>query len=258
LALAPRSNNISQKPIFIVGMPRSGTTLVEHILSAHPDVEGIGEKTYIGNMAKNIASEIGSVTFFPQCISEINRNQLSQFAKEQEEHLQEFSCTAKRISNKLPENFFYLGLISLIFPKARIIHCQRRPSDTIISIFLQNFIDPLDFSHKIENIISYYHEYLRLMNHWRQVIDLEILEIGYEELVLEQEQGSRQLLKFIDLEWNPACLDFHRQQRLVLTASRDQLKRPIYKSSLNRWRNYEKQLSPWLTELNQLNKITGY
>ncbi len=258
LALTPRSNNMSQKPVFIVGMPRSGTTLVEHILSAHPAVEGIGEKPYIGVMAENIAEKIGSANSFPEYITEINRDQLSQLAHEQEERLQEFSLAAKRIINKLPENFLYLGLINLIFPKARIIHCQRRPSDTIISIFLQNFIDPLNFSHKIEDIIFYYHEYLRLMSHWRQVIDLEILEISYEELVQEQEQRSRQLLSFIDLEWNQSCLDFHQQQRLVLTASRDQVKRPIYKSSLARWRNYEKQLSPWLAELNHLNKITGY
>ena len=258
LSYAPRSQNRTQKPVFIVGMPRSGTTLVEQILSAHPKIEGIGEKPYIVTLANDVAAKIGSANCFPECITGINRDQLSAFSKEQEEHLEDFSPKAKRICNKLPTNLLYLGLISLIFPKARIIHCQRRPSDTIISIFLQNFINPLEYSHKIEDIIFYYHEYLRLMEHWRQVIDLEMLETSYEELVLEQEKLSRKFLKFVDLEWHPACLEFYRQPRLVLTASRDQVKRPIYRSSLERWRNYEKQLAPWLPELKQLDKIAGY
>ncbi len=258
LAHAPRSNNYSQRPIFIIGMPRSGTTLTEQILAAHPDIEATGEKPYIGILADKLPAILATTQTFPECLTQIDSNQLTILANEEEERLREFSLEAQRITCKLPGNFFYLGLISLLFPQARIIHCQRRPADTIISIFLQNFVDPLSFSHQIEDLIFYYQEYRRLMAHWHRVIDLEIFTLNYEDLVLSQEQQSRQMLQFTDLKWNPECLDFHNQPRLVLTASRDQVKRPIYKSSLERWLNYAKPLAPWDKELKKLNEVSGY
>ena len=254
----PTSENLSEKPVFIVGMPRSGSTLTEQILAAHPDIATAGEQPYISILAEKLPAIIKSTHNFPECLSEINRDNLTLLADAEEKRLLEFSPKAQRITCKLPGNFLYLGLIAVLFPKARIIHCRRRPADTIISIFLQNFVAPLSYSHKITDLIHYYQGYRRIMVHWQTTIDLEIFEISYETLVSDQEQQSRKLMQFLDLEWNEACLDFYKQPQLVITASRDQVKRPIYKSSLKRWLNYKEELREWRSELDRLNRDCGY
>ena len=253
----PRSRHCHRRPLFIVGMPRSGTTLIEQVLTSHPQIASLGESAVIIDRIREMKKEhnLDDRNFL---FHHLNPEILDVWATEEEERLSDYAPEASLVINKLPGNFLYLGIIDLLFPGARIIHCRRRPADTIISIFLQDFIDPPEYSHTISDLIFYYHHYLTLMEHWQRVLDLEIIEIHYEQLVTHLEQETRRLLNFLELEWDPACLNFHKKQRLIKTASRDQVRKPLYRKSLDRWRNYQEQLIPWIKELQRLDRRAGY
>lgn len=242
LPVLPRAGNHDQRPIFIVGMPRSGTSLTEQILASHPDVYAAGELGHITDLANGLRGADGGK--YPAALVNLSQQELERLAAQYLRKLDELAPDAPRITDKMPQNFLYLGLITLLFPKAIIIHCRRNPLDTCLSIYFQNFSWGYDWGTDLENIARYYLQYERLMNHWQEVIGSAIFHLQYEVLVADQEESTRQLLAHCGLEWNDACRDFHKTKRWVTTASFDQVREKMYTSSVERWRNYRPHIEP--------------
>jgi tetratricopeptide (TPR) repeat protein len=225
----------SERPVFIVGMPRSGTTLAEQILASHPEVHGAGEQLYWSFAADvEAAAPPGERA---ATIVGLGREYLATLAT--------LSAAASRVIDKLPSNFRNLGLIHAALPRARIIHLERDPLDTCLSIYFQGFTAGHPYATDFEDLAHYYREYRRLMAHWRATLPPEtLLEMRYESLVDDPEGWSRRMLAHIGLPWDPRCLEFHRTERPVLTASRWQVRQPLGKGSVGRWRRYERYLGP--------------
>jgi len=247
LATAPRGRSDSQRPIFIVGMPRSGTSLVEQILASHPAVFGAGELSHIGDFVAELAAPRG--LRYPLCFQGLVQSDVDRLANRYLEHLARLDAEAAHVTDKLPQNFQHLGLIALLFPHTRVIHCVREPRDTCLSTYFQLFYQVHTYATDLANIGVYYKAYDRLMAHWKNVLDLPILEVSYADVVADQERMSRKLVEFCGLEWTDRCLAFHETKRVVTTCSYDQVRRPVYSSSVGRWRNYEKYLDPLLRAL---------
>lgn len=247
----PRSRIHSELPVFIVGMPRSGTTLVEQILASHPDVFGAGELGDIPKIAATVSAAIRTATPYPHCVGELKQQTVDELSQSYLSVLTKFSRTAKRITDKMPHNFLNLGIISLLFPKARVIHCLRDPIDTCLSIYSLPFNIAHPYADDLAHLGDYYRQYRRLMAHWKSVLSIPVLEIQYEELVANQEIWSRKLVEFCGLEWDERCLRFHETARIASTHSYDQVRRPIYKKSVARWKNYERHLTPLITALGE-------
>lgn len=240
----------SRVPIFVLGMPRSGTTLTEQVIASHPDVHGAGELTYLLGIAqRKVAS-----TPFPENWGLLSREQLTSWGNEYVQALRRHAPEAQRITDKMPQNFLALGLIHLMMPNAKIIHVKRNPVDTCLSCFTKAFSNKnVKFSYDLAELGQYYRNYSRLMEYWAQVLPAgTFLDLQYEELVADQETQARRLIEYCGLEWDPACLDFHKNERSVRTASVAQVRKPVYKSSVERWRSYEKHLGPLLDELGDL------
>lgn len=232
-----RTHATSSRPIFIVGMPRSGTSLAEQILASHPAVFGAGELPYWTYASATHQSALGPL--HEDVVEMLSQNYLRL--------LDDISPDTRRVIDKTPTNFLYLGMIHAALPKARIIHMRRHPIDTCLSIYFQNFNTGHPYTKDLGDLAHFYAEYRRLMRHWRDALPEEtMLEVPYESLVDEPETWSRAMLEFIDLPWDARCLDFHLTRRAVITASRWQVKQQIGKSSVGRWRNYEKFVGPLL------------
>jgi tetratricopeptide (TPR) repeat protein len=228
--------NTSVRPVFIVGMPRSGTSLAEQILASHPAVFGAGELAFWKNAAVRRASAQQD---------EMTVSTSDKTAEEYLSLLQSFSPDALRVVDKMPGNFLYLGLIHATFPNARIIHMQRNPIDTCLSIYFQHFNATHVYANDLEDLAHYYTEYFRTMEHWRATLPANsILHVPYEGLVDDQESWSRKMLEFIGLPWDARCIDFHRNERKISTVSNWQVRQKISKSSVDRWLNYEKFVGP--------------
>lgn len=235
-----KKGNSSELPVFIVGMPRSGTTLVEQIISSHPVVFGAGELTYWGERDKKLKT------------GNYSEGEVMAAATDYLGILQGFSSTALRVTDKMPLNFMHLGLIHGAFPQARIIHCRRNPVDTCLSIYFQKFESYHPYAHDLEDLACFYREYERLMGHWRAILPPGVYtEVQYEELVEDQEGQSRRLVEFCGLEWDGRCLDYHNSGRAVKTASNWQVRQPIYRSSKERWRNYQGFIEPLMALLDE-------
>lgn len=245
LSTAPRASNSSARPIFIVGMPRSGTTLVEQILASHPDVYGAGELTQINQLALDLLQTSERPGYEElQALKEITRQGLDRAAERYLQYLEKLAPDKSRVTDKMPHNFQYLGLIQLLFPQARIIHCKRNPMDTCFSIFTYAFNEVHTYAMDLQHLGEHYRKYEQLMDHWKKVLQLPLFEINYEDLVADQEVQSRKLIEFCALTWDDRCLRFYENKRVVNTISYDQVRRPIYKRSIERWRHYEKFLAP--------------
>jgi tetratricopeptide (TPR) repeat protein len=230
--------NASERPVLIVGMPRSGTTLAEQILASHPAVYGAGELNFWPR---------ASAGYETACRAESASAALQPLANDYLQVLQDRSGDALRVVDKMPVNFQYLGLIHAAFPKARIIHMRRNPIDTCLSIYFQNFSIVQSYTHDLEDLAHFYAEYRRLMAHWESTLPSDaILHVPYEALVEEQETWSRRMLEFVGVPWDPRCMDFHQTPRTVLTASLWQVRQRINKSSVARWHNYEQFVGPLL------------
>ena len=243
--LAERASwgNLSGKPIFIVGMPRSGTTLVEQILASHPDVIGAGELRDIHNLARSLSGRLDTTTPYPDCVAEMDVESLRETAQLYLDRLDTLGGKARCVVDKAPANFRHLGFIALLFPRARIIHCRRNALDVCLSCYFQDFpFQP--FSHDLETIGVYYREYERLMAHWRRAVSIPMLDVHYEDIVADTEASSRRIIEFCDLIWDDSCLTFYKADRSVVTSSLWQVRQPIYKSSIERWRRYEGHLDP--------------
>jgi tetratricopeptide (TPR) repeat protein len=237
------SGDPSPAPLFILGMPRSGTTLVEQILASHPKVFGAGELDDLGRLASTLP--------YPQGLPGAGAEQLRQLGARYVERVAARAGGAPWITDKMPSNFSYVGLIRLMLPNARIIHTRRHPVDTCLSCFSQLFVGTGQaFSYELGELGRYWCEYDSLMAHWRQVLpDGAMIEIDYADLVTDLETQARRLLAFCGIEWDDACLAFHRTKRPVLTASVAQVRRPVYRSSVGKWRAYERHLDPLLAAL---------
>ena len=226
----------SELPVLVVGMPRSGTSLAEQILASHPDVRGVGEVPFwdraYGAFGKAGLDEAAAARVLP----DIARDYLLQLGEAQ---------GAKRIVDKMPANFLYLGLVHATFPKARIIHMRRHPIDTCLSIYFQNFFGMGPYANDLEDLAHYYTQYLRVTDHWRTLLpSTAFLEVPYEALIEDQETWTRRMLEFVGLPWDPRCLNFHETDRVVITASKWQVRQKIHGGSAGRWRHYARYVQP--------------
>jgi tetratricopeptide (TPR) repeat protein len=241
--------NSAASPIFIVGMPRSGTTLLEQILSSHPDVEGAGELRDLTSIAGTISQHHPDKTEFPAYIDTVPSQIIAGFGDAYAKRVGGLFPNAKQIVDKMPHNFQFMGLISLMLPNAKIIHAKRNPLDTCLSCYFQRFRSSQEFSYKLEHLGLYFQQYERLMQHWTDVLPIPYYTAEYEELVENPESKVRELLEFCGLEWHDNCLDFHQTKRPVTTASNHQVRQPVYKTSVDRWRRYENHIQPLMDAL---------
>jgi hypothetical protein len=244
MARMPRASIRSERPVFIVGMVRSGTSLVEQILASHPAVYGAGELPDIIQTVLSLHTVLGTEQHYPQCLSKLTQEKTDWLAQQYLGHLASLSPDAARVIDKMPGNFMHLGFIELLFPGARIIHCMRDPLDTCLSAYFQDFSRTHQYSYDLSNLGAFYREYLRVMQHWREVLKLPMLEVRYEELVANQEAVTRRMVEFCGLEWDERCMQFHKAKRYVATASYDQVRQPLYNKSAGRWKHYERFLEP--------------
>ncbi len=228
--------------IFIVGMPRSGTSLIEQILASHPDVAGVGERKEIAQMTERLPALLGQD--YPRGISRLNAAQVTELSKSYLDTMRRASGAATRTVDKMMTNFLHLGLIALLFPKATLVHSVRHSWDTCLSCYFQDFSHRPGWAGDLGVIAEYYKHYRRLMEHWSNVLPIAIHNVRYEELVTDQERTTRELLRHCHLDWNAACLEFHRTDRVVQTASNWQVRQPLNTRSIDRWRRYEKHLDP--------------
>ncbi|MDP3482189.1 MAG: sulfotransferase [Sulfuricella sp.] len=243
------AGDASPVPIFVLGMPRSGTTLTEQIIASHPDVHGAGELPDLLAIAQRAVAGAS----YPQNMQAIDRAQLTAWGADYVAGLQQRAPDARYITDKMPANFFAVGLIHLMLPNAKIIHVNRNPVDTCLSCFTRLFNRKQNQTYDLAELGRYYVDYARLMEHWRKVLPAgSFLDVRYEDIVADQEAQTRSMIEHCGLEWNDACLDFHKHKRSIRTASVTQVRQPIYSSSVERWRPYEKFLGPLLDALGDL------
>ncbi len=238
-----RFGSDSQLPVFIVGMPRSGTTLIEQILSSHAEVHGAGEVEAFPGVSHSIAEQLKDAGPPPDCMTFIDKKMVEEFSAQYLQELTLQSPSAARVTDKQPGNFVRIWLIKTLFPDARIVDCQRNPLDNCLSLFFHCFT-PLTCSFELTELGQYYLDYQRLMSHWQKLFPGEIFTVQYEELVMDQEGISKQLIDYLGLEWDEKCIDFHNNERNVMSPSNMQVRQPIYDSAMNRWKNYEKHIQP--------------
>lgn len=251
----PRAGNQSQLPVFIVGMHRSGTSLVEQILASHPDVHGAGELSALTQMLFSLPGMPGVDSHYIDSLSRLTVESLDSLSDKHIQYLLTLGGEAQRVTDKMPGNFMYLGFIEQAFPGARIIHCRRDPLDTCLSGYFQNFGGAQTYMNDLGDLGFVYRCYLRMMAHWRQVLTLPILEVQYEELVMRPQMVIRDLVDFCGLPWNERCLSFHSSERYVNTASYDQVRQPMYTRSVGRWKHYERHLWPLREALEKLHDM---
>jgi tetratricopeptide (TPR) repeat protein len=246
------ASSASEEPVFIIGMPRSGTSLTEQILASHPAVFGAGEVRFWDRAFAGLEERAFAGVEDPARPGEElapHREdpgaRLADLGQRYLQRLRERAGTALRITDKMPANFFYAGLIHAVLPRARIIHLQRHPLDTCLSVYFQNFFNVSPYANDLNHLAHYYGQYLRIMAHWRSVLpEHALLEVPYEGLVQDAQLWTRRMLEFIGLPWDPQCLEFHQTRRSVITASKWQVRQKINSGSVGRWRNYEKHLAP--------------
>lgn len=235
----------STRPVFVIGMNRSGTSLVEQILASHSQVFGAGELAAINRLAVNLPTSLNSSIEYPACLSQLDANAIHTAASQYLQFVAQRDDQAIRVIDKMPANFLHLGLIATLFPNAHIIHCKRAPLDVCLSIYFNRFAESNHYAYDIDNIAAYYADYERLIDHWKKVIRVEILDVQYEGLLSGLEHESRRMLEYCGLAWENACLEFHKSGRPVRTASSWHVRQPLYKTGMERWRHY----IPHLTRL---------
>ncbi len=238
----------SKKPIFVVGMPRSGTTLTEQIFASHRDVFGAGELEYMARTMRRAFLMSGEAPT-PAAYRKLSANAWRILGNQYIKLTQRKAPIADRVADKMPHNYEQLGLIAMTLPNAKVIHIKRQAPDTCFSCFTHDFNEFHSYNRDLRNAGLYYRQYERVMEHWKEVLPIEIFNLKYEDLVSEPEDTIRKMLDFADLDWDENCLNFHKLKRRVATPSNTQVTQPMYKKSKDRWRNYEKHLVPLLEAL---------
>lgn len=249
LAQATSAGPAGPAPVFVVGMLRSGTTLVERILASHPAVCSLGETGWVEEMRQRAFELTGSD--FPANLSQLSEGQLKQLRTGYTGRWPRHALDAVYMLDKNPTNFMYLGLMARVFPDAKIVHCRRDARDSCLSVYFQNFAHPyINYAYDLEEIGHYYNGYAEVMRHFKRLLPPGMLhEVGYEDLIADQEKTTRGLLEALGLPWDPRCLQFHAQRDTIATASLWQARQPLYKESVGRWRHYERHLAPLLKTL---------
>jgi tetratricopeptide (TPR) repeat protein len=246
----PFEGNPSNVPVFIVGMPRSGSTLVEQILSSHPQVFGAGEVKILNRSLGMLRDRFPSIPKFPAMVAALEPAHFSQIADTYLAEVQSKADGAARITDKLLTNFFFVGLIQLLYPNAKIIHTRRNPVDTCLSAYTKLFKDDMPHSYDFGELGRYYRKYEELMRHWDEVLPAGVMmTVDYEAVTEDLEGNARALVDHVGLKWDKACLAFHTSTRAVKTASVVQVRKPVYKTSVDRWRRYGEGLAPLLEAL---------
>lgn len=257
---AGRPESISERegPIFIVGMPRSGTSLVEQVLSAHPAVHGGGERGDLDRIARRVQQVTGSRLRYPRCAADLKSESTAMLAQEYLASGPRPGPGERRVTDKLPANFLHLGFIAHLFPNAALVHCRRDPRDVALSVFFQQFAEGHVWAYDFADIAAFSAAHQRLMAHWRRVLPRSFLEVDYEVLVRDPEPVCRRLLEHCGIEWDPRCLQFHRHRRVVATASNWQVRQPLYASSAGRWRLYAPHLPELVESLEHAGVVLPY
>ena len=237
-----------ERPVFILGMPRAGTTLVEQIAASHPQVYGAGELTFFPEQLPALLRRAGQTSTYPRGIGR-RLNELGALAPRYLAVLASRAGQARRVSDKMPYNFLYLGVIAALFPRARVVHCTRHPLATCHSIFTRDLTGSHPYSYDLAGLAAAYAGYRRLMDHWREVLKVPMLDLDYEALVDDQQGETRRLIEFLGVPWDPACLHFHESRRAVATASQWQVRQPLYTDARDHWRQYRAQLAPLASAL---------
>jgi tetratricopeptide (TPR) repeat protein len=231
----------SEVPVFVVGLPRSGTTLVEQILASHSRVFGAGEIKLVRDTKAALG---GQDADFIEGLGRLDRATAGRLASRHWERLRALDPAALRIVDKMPENYLYLGLLASLFPRAKLIHCRRDLRDVALSCWMTHFRE-IRWANDQRHIASRFHEYRHMMEHWRKVLPVPLLEVDYEETVADLEGVARKLVAWCGLAWEPACAAFHQAKRPVRTASAAQVRQPVYRTSVERWKHYRQALA-WL------------
>jgi hypothetical protein len=244
------SGDTSWSPIFIVGMPRSGTTLLEQVLASHSKVFGAGELETFKEAINECVESQRILPAYPLLVDFLSPEHILRIGQTYTTQARALAPEAPHIVDKMPLNFMFVGLIHLALPNARIIHMRRDPIDTCLSCFSHQFGNGLEWSYELGELGRYYRQYEALMAHWRRVLPQgAMLEVQYEELVADFEPQARRILEYCGLDWDERCLAFHKTQRPVRTASAAQVRQPIYGTSVSRWRPYRQMLQPLLEQL---------
>lgn len=244
VAALPRAAFETDLPVFIVGMPRSGTSLVEQILASHPAVYGAGERKDLNKLVGELQFGRENPAYHLHHLDALSRRVVDRSARRVADAFRAESPRAERVTDKNPVNYLHLGLISVLFPRARVIHCVRDPLDTALSCYFNNIVGVHAFADTLPAVGRWHRSHDRVMRHWASILDLDLLEVRYEDLVADPERHTRRLVDHLGLPWEPACLRFHENRRMVFTPSVDQVRRPVYAGSVGRWRNYERHLGP--------------
>jgi tetratricopeptide (TPR) repeat protein len=231
-------------PIFVVGLPRSGSTLVEQVLASHSCVEGTMELPHILRFVRELDHDKGGSDTYPESVSSLSVDRLIHLGTRFIDETHIYRSGRPRFIDKMPNNFSHIGLIHLILPMATIIDVRRHPMDTCFSAYKQHFAQGQSFTYDLEDLGRYYRSYLELMDHWDRVLPGKVFHLAYEDLVRDTEPSIRKLLAHCGLEFQPACLRFHETQRSVRTASSEQVRVPIYDSSIGHWKHFESELEP--------------
>ncbi len=235
----------SSRPVFIVGMPRSGTSLAEQILASHSQAFGAGELMFWSNASNGYKARLRRATGPIEL-------PLHQFARDYLQLLERLSPDAQRVIDKMPGNFMHLGLLHAALPQARIIHMRRDPIDTCLSIYFQNFSGVIAYANDLQDLAHYYQQYRRIMQHWESVLPAgQVLDVSYEALVADPESSTRRMLEFIGLPWDARCLEFQQNSRSVVTTSRWQVRQKINNASVARWHRYRQHLGPLMSLLQE-------
>lgn len=243
LDFVPSSGNETAQPVFIVGMPRSGTSLIEQIISSHPDAYGAGELSQIWDICDSLCGAEHMLNY-TENLANSSREELAGYAENYLDAIKGLSNGEVRVTDKMPHNFMQLGLIERLFPNATVIHCQRHPFDTCLSIYFRRINENHAYARKLEDLARFYKKYVLLMRHWRKVSSLQILDVKYENMVIDQKAESEKIINHIGLDWSDNVLDYYKSDRIIMTPSHHQASKPIYTSSVHRWKNYQKHIGP--------------
>jgi len=240
-------------PILIVGLPRSGSTLIEQILASHSQVEGTSELPILGNLAQSIGQHRNDGIQYPKAVLDLRNKDWLAYGQQYIDEAQRHRTTSKPFfTDKLPNNFPLIGLLSIILPKAKVINARRHPFDSCLGGYKQLFSKGQNFTYDMLDLAHYYQQYDAMIKHWHQVLPGKILDVHYEQTVNDLETQVRRVLDFCELPFEQSCIDFHQTERAIKTASSEQVRQPIYKGALGTWRRYEQFLGLWQEQLGDI------